>query len=218
MKKFIILLVAAAAIVSCQKNPDMDELSSEYLVYTSYDPAQFPTPSYAEGQGVFVPDVIAMLNDDGTTTPWNTGSADNIIEAYKSGLEAYGYDTEAYTSLEEAQADNGLQLVLVYIRDIDYYYTYYSDYWWWDWYWPTWYYPYPYPVVYASASATMTAELALANAPEPSEGDEPVLPVKWNSLINGYDFGSQESNAPFILDRIPQAFTQSPYLQTQNPI
>ena len=39
MKKFIPLLLAvfAIAFVSCEKDPDMDKLDNNYLVYTNYD-------------------------------------------------------------------------------------------------------------------------------------------------------------------------------------
>ena len=37
MKKLIPILLAVFALVSCEKDPDMDKLDSEYLVFTSHD-------------------------------------------------------------------------------------------------------------------------------------------------------------------------------------
>ena len=39
MKKFIPLLLAvfAVTLASCEKDPDMDKLDNNYLVYTNYD-------------------------------------------------------------------------------------------------------------------------------------------------------------------------------------
>lgn len=210
MKKLIYLLIASLAVVSCQKDPDLDELSNEYVVYTSYDASQFATP-YAAGTKVFVADSITVLNADGTVTGWYPldPMANSIIAAYKKGLTDYGY------AIAETKAGADLQLTMAYVQNITLYYDYYPDYWWWDWwdypYWPSWYYPYPYDYfVYAYSSISMTAELLPANALPTSN----TLPIKWNSFLGGYDFGSRDANGQYILDRIPQAFSQSPYLQT----
>ena len=37
MKKLIPILLAVFALVSCEKDPDMDKLDNEYLVFTSHD-------------------------------------------------------------------------------------------------------------------------------------------------------------------------------------
>ena len=36
MKKLIPILLAVFALVSCEKDPDMDKLDNEYLVFTSH--------------------------------------------------------------------------------------------------------------------------------------------------------------------------------------
>ncbi len=37
MKKLIPILLAVFALVSCEKDPDMDKLDNEYLVFTNHD-------------------------------------------------------------------------------------------------------------------------------------------------------------------------------------
>ena len=37
MKKLIPILLAVFALVSCEKDPDMDKLDNEYLVFTSHE-------------------------------------------------------------------------------------------------------------------------------------------------------------------------------------
>lgn len=211
MKKLIFFSVALLAITACQKDPDMGKLENDYSVYTTYDPTKF-TPAKAYHTKVFVPTAITVLNQSGTEpTSWSTGNAQSIITAFRTGLTSYGYDVNGVEGTD-------LELKLTYVRNVTYYYDYYPDYWWWDYwdggYWPYWYYPYPYAYVYEFSMASLSAELVTPGASGLSQGS--TLPVQWNVFIGGYDYGSQETNGGYIAARVPQAFTQSPYLKTAN--
>lgn len=68
MKKFIPLLLAvfAVTLASCEKDPDMDKLDNNYLVYTNYDKkADFKT-----FETYYLPDSILVIGDKKTP---NTG-------------------------------------------------------------------------------------------------------------------------------------------------
>ena len=61
MKKFIPLLLAvfAVTLASCEKDPDMDKLDNNYLVYTNYDKkADFKT-----FETYYLPDSILVIGD-----------------------------------------------------------------------------------------------------------------------------------------------------------
>ena len=37
MKKFLVLAISLIALASCEKDPDMSQLDSDFTVYTDYD-------------------------------------------------------------------------------------------------------------------------------------------------------------------------------------
>lgn len=64
MKKFIPLLLAvfAVTLASCEKDPDMDKLDNNYLVYTNYDKkADFKT-----FETYYLPDSILVIGAPNT--------------------------------------------------------------------------------------------------------------------------------------------------------
>ena len=79
MKKFIPLLLAvfAVTLASCEKDPDMDKLDNNYLVYTNYDKkADFKT-----FQTYYLPDSILVIGDSKEAEYWKDENAQNIISA-----------------------------------------------------------------------------------------------------------------------------------------
>lgn len=68
MKKFIPLLLAvfAVTLASCEKDPDMDKLDNNYLVYTNYDKkADFKT-----FETYYLPDSILVIGDKENAEYW----------------------------------------------------------------------------------------------------------------------------------------------------
>ena len=57
MKRFIYLFIAAFAITPCQKDPDMDDLDNDFLVYTSYD----AKADFASFTNYVLPDSILLI-------------------------------------------------------------------------------------------------------------------------------------------------------------
>ena len=56
MKKLIPILLAVFALVSCEKDPDMDKLDNEYLVFTSHD----TSTKFNDFSTYYIPDSILI--------------------------------------------------------------------------------------------------------------------------------------------------------------
>ncbi len=215
MKKLIyagtLAIFALFTATSCQLDPDMGELSDEYLVYTNYDPAA----DFSKYTTVFVPDSILLIQGKQTTTPqyWKDANAQQILNTFKSELQGRGY---TITNDKDA-ATLGVQVS--YIQNITYFIDYIDPYWWWDYYpyywdptyWGDWgYWYYPYPVVYTYATGSLLADMVDLTA---TPGPNNKLPILWNTYITGLLSGSADFDTSLAVSAVQQAFTQSPYIQ-----
>lgn len=89
MKKFIPLLLAvfAVTLASCEKDPDMDKLDNNYLVYTNYDKkADFKT-----FETYYLPDSILVIGDKENAEYWKDENAQEILSAYVANMNSRGY-------------------------------------------------------------------------------------------------------------------------------
>ena len=92
MKKFIPLLLAvfAVTLASCEKDPDMDKLDNNYLVYTNYDKkADFKT-----FETYYLPDSILVIGDKENAEYWKrkiTGNKDRCAKQ-QDQLSAMGWE------------------------------------------------------------------------------------------------------------------------------
>ena len=137
MKKFIPLLLAvfAVTLASCEKDPDMDKLDNNYLVYTNYDKkADFKT-----FETYYLPDSILVIGDKENAEYWKDENAQEILSAYVANMNSRGY-----TRVEDREeADLGLQVS--YVRSTYYFTDYGRPEWWWNYpgywdapYWGNW--------------------------------------------------------------------------------
>ena len=144
MKKFIPLLLAvfAVTLASCEKDPDMDKLDNNYLVYTNYDKkADFKT-----FETYYLPDSILVIGDKENAEYWKDENAQEILSAYVANMNSRGYIRVD----DREEADLGLQVS--YVRSTYYFTDYGRPEWWWNYpgYWDApywgnwggWYYPY----------------------------------------------------------------------------
>ena len=114
MKKFIPLLLAvfAVTLASCEKDPDMDKLDNNYLVYTNYDKkADFKT-----FETYYLPDSILVIGDKENAEYWKDENAQEILSAYVANMNSRGYIRVD----DREEADLGLQVS--YVRST-YYFT-----------------------------------------------------------------------------------------------
>ncbi|MBO7302215.1 MAG: DUF4136 domain-containing protein [Bacteroidaceae bacterium] len=204
MKKFSIYfsVVASVILAACQKDPDIERLDNDYIVYTNYDSGT----DFQSINTFHIIDSILIIGNDEKATYWNNANSENIIATYSSELKAAGYTPVA--SIDSA--DVILQLSYV---NTTYYFNIYSGGPWWNYYpgywnWGGWGWYYPYSFTYNYSTGSIIGELVNTNAPT-IEKDK--LTVVWNSYICGLLNGNSLSLSR-TTNAIKQAFVQSPYL------
>ncbi len=204
MKRRMILYISALCVllVACQKNPDIDRLDNDYLVYTNYDTGT----DFKSINTFHVIDSILIIGNEEKASYWNNGNSQKVVNAYRAGLENAGY-----TPAEEGEEPD-VVLQLSYINTT-YYFNMYNTGPWWNYYpgywnWGGWGWYYPYSFTYSYSTGSIVGELVNTNAPTP-QNDK--LTVVWNSYICGLLNGNNLSLTR-TFDAIKQAFEQSPYL------
>ena len=78
MKKLIPILLAVFALASCEKDPDMDKLDNEYLVFTNHD----TSAKFNSFSTYYVPDSILLIGDSKEPEYWKDDNAQLIISAF----------------------------------------------------------------------------------------------------------------------------------------
>lgn len=207
-RKIFFTVIAVLTLASCQKEPDLNELDNEYLVYTRHDESF----SIGKHHTYCIPDSILIVNYSGEEEYMTNSISDAIIAEYVANMEDFGY-TRVY---DKTTADLGIQLS--YISDTTYFTDYVSSsYWWWGYpgYWDPFYWGgwggwgYTYPVTYTySVNSLLTEMLDLKS----EEGQDKNLPVIWNAYICGAMSGSSKFDTKLMLLGIDRAFGQSQYL------
>lgn len=91
-------------MVSCEKDPDMDKLDNEYLVFTSHD----TSTKFNDFSTYYIPDSILIIGDKKDPEYWKDENAQTIINAFKTKMNAAGY-----TAVDKDDADLGLQVSYV---------------------------------------------------------------------------------------------------------
>lgn len=225
MKRLILLAMVIAVAASCRKEPSSSDFDGEYLVYTAHseevgDFSKFSTFTVADSL-LYIDRTKGslILNDWGKT----------VRSQYIKAMESYGYtyvDTgkddsdQSVTIPEDVKADLGIQIS--YVVSTEYFTTYVpTDSYWWNgypgyWYpgywgnWGSWYYSFP--VTYSYSTHSLLTEMVDMTGPE---GDDQVLPVVWNSFIDGH-IGNTRNDMSRFSRAIDQSFEQSKYLDKKN--
>jgi hypothetical protein len=205
-RKFILPFVALALTqAACLKQPDFEELSSDFIVSTNID----PTVSFSGYQTYFISDSVAYLNSSLNDTILKNESTQKLVDAVKQNMNARGFTFVP----KSASPDLGMNMGIM--KDVDVGYIYSGWWWgypgWWDpWYWG-WYYPYYYPWVsyYVVKTGTVVVDMMdLKNAQKDQR-----LKIVWNALASGAVGDNLSGNIQRGVDAINQAFTQSPALK-----
>ena len=207
MKRLIPILLAVFAFAACEKDPDMDKLDNDYLVYTNYD----KKADFKQFSTYYIPDSVLVIGDKKDPEYWKGEAAEAIINAYKENLNSKGF---TYTDNKDA-ADLGIQVS--YVQSTYYFNDYGQPEWWWNYpgywdapYWGNWggWY-YPYVVNYSITTNSFLTEIMNLKAPE---GEKQKLPVLWSSFLSGPASYSGKVNQTLVVRAINQSFAQSPYL------
>lgn len=208
MKRLATLLMAVVMLsltVSCQKDPDFDELSTEFVTYTNYD----KSVDFSKFTTFYISDAIKVLSDK--KRDWNDDNAQMIIKTVADNLKDRGY--VQLDASEKENADLGIQLS--YVESTYYFTTYTSPYYWLDWwwgsaYWPGWYpmYPYPsYPLTYSYDVGSLLGEMIWID-----RSSEKLQQV-WSMCVGGTMSGSTLTDVYKAKRGVNQAFVQSPYIK-----
>ena len=207
MKKLNYVLIAVFALTSCREDPDLGDLSSDFLVFTNYD----GKADFNRFTRYYMPDSVMVIGDTKDPEYWTGSKAADILKAYEDNMQACGY----VRTDDKSEADVGLQIS--YVQSVAYFVDYRNPYWWNEYpgywlpgYWGDWgYWYYPYPVVYSySVGSLLTEMVDLSTSPSADRK----LTVVWNSFLSGLLSGSDAFNMELTVRAINQSFVQSPYL------
>ena len=207
MKKLIYVLIAVFALTSCREDPDLGDLSSDFLVFTNYD----GKADFNRFTRYYMPDSVMVIGDTKDPEYWTGSKAADILKAYEDNMQACGY----VRTDDKSEADVGLQIS--YVQSVAYFVDYRNPYWWNEYpgywlpgYWGDWgYWYYPYPVVYSySVGSLLTEMVDLSTSPSADRK----LTVVWNSFLSGLLSGSDAFNMELTVRAINQSFVQSPDL------
>ncbi len=215
MKKAIPILLLVVAVTACQKEPDLNDLSSELIVYTNHDKGA----NFSKYETYALPDSILLLDDKSKPTYYGADDprATSIINAITSEMSARGY----VRIPNKAEADLGVQVS--YVKDsntiISYantnpYWWYGYDYYWpgsyWNPYWWGWGPSYSYPITYTYTIGSLIIEMVALEDANPSTKK---IPVIWTAYVAGI-LSNNQMNINRTVSGIYQAFEQSPYILT----
>ncbi len=208
MKRLIPILLAVFAFAACEKDPDLNKLDNDYLVYTSYD----TSANFSEASTYYLAENILVVSSSDETKYLTGTSAEAILAAIKAKMEAAGYTAAA----TEDAADLGVQVSYV---QSTYYFTDYGypswgwgngGYWpgYWGNYWGGGFY-YPYSLTYSLTTNSFITEIVDLMA---TKGTTAKLPVWWTAYMVAPAYSSS-IDATLAVKGVNQAFAQSTYIK-----
>lgn len=215
MRQIVFVVLALMAFIACEKDPDLEKVQDDYMVYTQYNKGV----AFSDFKTFYAPDSILRIGNEQNQTYLTNTSAQTMIQAYVTNLENRGFKRVA----QKDSADFGVQLSYIentqYVMDWwggDYPWIAYPYYWspsYWGPSYGDWFYPYP--ITYSFSTGTLMGELLeLTPAGKQGTAGSTNITVMWSSLISGFIYGSGNMNVNKVVASIDQAFVQSPYLKT----
>ncbi|WP_426668934.1 DUF4136 domain-containing protein [Mucilaginibacter sp. McL0603] len=206
MKNLIFLMmVVAIGFASCQKTPDLSQLSSDFVVSTNLD----KNASFGSYKTYFISDTVTNLGGSGADTVLTDAGAQQLVTTVKNNMAARGYTFVPRL----AHPDLGLKLGVIKVVNVEVFYPG-----WWGGY-PGWGYPgywgggypyyYPFSTVYTYTTGTLILDTYdLKNATTTHQYD-----VVWNCTAFGALGSNSSGNITRGVNGINQGFIQSPYLK-----
>ena len=206
--KIVILLALSAAIISCRKEPDSSELSTEQVVATDRD----LTANFSDYNTYFISDSVSVVANDPKDSILTGPLAAQLVNAIKTNMNSRGYTFVPRTSGPH------LGLRLTVIKDITR--TAICGGWWDGWwgYYPPWYwgcyycggYYYPWCTTYTYTIGTSTLYIFDVK----NQAANRNLKALWGATMFGvFSTTNNQTNADLTTTAINQAFSQSPYIK-----
>lgn len=208
MRKILFFACLLLGLSACEKDPDMNKLDADLVVYTDYD----KDADFGSYKTYFLPDSILEAGSY-RATYWKDENAKAILNKVVEEMNNRGY-TRILDPEKKDEASVGVQLS--YVAQTTQVTTV-GGYWggWWDYGfwgpWSGWYYPYP--VTYSYNTNTLVMEMVDLSAGTSSTTKS--LPVVWYASASGFQYSGQ-FNQRMLQDAVVQAFDQSPYIKSAN--
>lgn len=203
MRKMLFFACLLLGLSACEKDPDMNQLDANLVVYTDYD----KDADFGSYKTYFLPDSILEAGGY-RVTYWKDENAKAIINKVAEEMDARGY-TRILDPEKKEDADVGLQLS--YVAQTNQVITGIYGGGWWDYGfwgpWSGWYYPYP--ISYSYNTNTLVMEMVDLTADK--DGTQKSLPVVWHVSASGFQY-SGRFNQMMLQNSVVQAFEQSPYI------
>jgi hypothetical protein len=213
MKKILFISALVSLFVSCRKYPDFDELTYKPLTVTNYD----ATANFNDYKTYYMSDSLSQISDDLTDSIADGSIGTPILAAVATNLESRGYVRVASPSL----ADIGVNAAVIKITTTVQ--TYPPGYWWGYpgyggcYYGYCGYYPYYdygyggyYTYSYTYSTGSLLIEIADLKNVDPAANR---INIVWTNFNTGV-LGTSTQNIAGAVSAVNQAFTQSPYLKT----
>jgi Domain of unknown function (DUF4136) len=208
MKKLIVVLICAALLMSCEKEPDNLRLFDELVVSTNYD----TDVSFATYATYAIPtDTIGFVSNRNPNDTILVARADNeyyprkVLEKVMQNLNDRQYTRVA----RNENPDLGINVYVV--NDLNLFQqVVYPNYYYPSYYGYGSYYSYPYINTYAYNTGALVIEIVDLKNVTPDNK----VKVIWNAYLG--DVYSTIDLTQQSVDAIDQAFTQSNYLVNEN--
>ena len=215
MKKAIPILLLAVLFTACQKEPDLNKLSSDLIVYTNYD----KNANFGKYTTYAIPDSIMILDDKSKPTYFSANDPRTvaIVNAINSEMTTRGYirtdnNTEAQLGVQVSYVKD-TNTIISYAASNPYWWYGYDYYWpgsYWNPYWWGWGPSYGYPISYSYTIGSLIIELV---ALEDANITTKKIPVIWTAYTAGI-LSSNQIDLNRTVTGIYQAFEQSPYIKS----
>jgi hypothetical protein len=208
MKRVLLVSLLIGSMLACRKTPDTSQLTNKFVVITNRD----PTITFSNYKTFTISDTVAYIS--------NTPSADSIITGAAAAALVNAVKTNMtsrhYTFVPRSTNNFDLGIKITAIKQLNAGVVYPPGWWWGYWGYPGYCYwgcypPYTgYPIAYAYNVGDLIVEMIdVKNA-----GSNHSLKRIWIQEAGGVLSSTSQTNLDLSVQAINQAFTQSPYIQT----
>lgn len=205
--KLLFLFFLTAAVISCRKIPDTNQLSNEQVVATDRDMAA----NFSGYSTYFISDTVSVVANNPNDSILTGALAQQMVNAVKTNMNNRGYTFVART----ANPDLGFRLTV--IKDVTR--TAVCGGWWDGWwgyyppcYWGCCYCGYYYPWCTSYTYTVGTSTLYMFDLK--NLGSNHNIRAIWGATAFGvFSTTNNQTNADLTTTAINQAFSQSPYIK-----
>jgi hypothetical protein len=208
MKRNILAIFVILLLVSCRKEPDFDQLSSQFIVGTNLD----KTADFGSYKTYYISDTVLYVGGDRTDSALQPELAQQLVSVVKDSMAARGY---VLSPRGDSINHPDLGLTLSVVKNITVVIESYPG--WWGGYYGGcyWYYCYPYYYPWTAVYSYTTGTVLLNMYDiENAKNSEEITGI-WNITALGALGSATPTNVDLGIEALQQGFRQSPYVRTQ---